>query len=121
MVYWPEQIRRIESHKGVSISSSGARHIKKFGLLNVSLLAFVAALRAFPVRFLLRCVLPVPESFLATANARRILTALVAVAFITVDSFRYAFSVAGEAMALSASPNSKHYHMYLYQNVINII
>ena len=73
------------------------------------------------MRLLLLSVCTTPYPFLATANARRILTAFVAVAFITVDSARDAFGSAGEAMALSASPNSEHYHMSLYQNVINLL
>ena len=70
------------------------------------------ALRASPTRFLLLCVLPVLESFLATVTARWILTDLVAVALSTADFATYAFCAAGEAMALAASPNSEHYHMH---------
>ena len=69
------------------------------------------------MRLLLLSVCTTPYPFLATANARRILTAFIAVAFITVFSRRDAFLSAGEAMALSASPDSKHYHMYQYQNL----
>ena len=74
------------------------------------------ALRASPTRLSLLCVIPVPHPFLATVSARWILTDLVAVAFITVDSPRYAFRSAGEAMALSASPNSKHHYQHRYRH-----
>ena len=90
-------------------------------LKHSSLVLFLAALRAFPTRLSFLRVIPVLYPFLATARARRILTALVAVALATAGFTRYAFLFAGEAMACAASPNSKHHHMYLYQNVIHII
>ena len=95
--------------------------LQNFRLLTASLLSFVAALRAFPTRLFLLRVIPIFHPFLATTNARWILTALVAVPLSTAGFPRYAFRTAGEAMALAASPNSKHYHVYLYQNAINII
>ena len=94
--------------------------IKKITLRSALLLPFDAALSASPFRFILFGFWSVLGSFLATATARRILTALVAVALTTAGFTRYAFRSAREAMALSASPDSKHYHMYLYQNLINM-
>ena len=79
---------------------------KKIVLLSVPSLFFFAALRAFPIRLSFLSVVTVLHPFLATARARRILTAFVAVAFITVDSARDAFRSAGQAMALFASPDS---------------
>ena len=85
------------------------------------LLLLLEALLASPTRLSLLCVVPVPHPFFATVSARWILTDLVAVALPTADFATYAFGSAGEAIALSASPNSKHYHMHVYQNVIHII
>ena len=84
-------------------------------------LLLLDALWASPTRPLLLCVGTIPDPFFATVTARWILTELVAVALPTADFATYAFGSAGEAIALSASPNSKHYHMHVYQNVIHII
>ena len=85
------------------------------------LLLLVNALRASPTRLSLLCVIQVSDPFLATVTARWILTDLVAVALPTADFATYAFCAAGEACALTASPNDKHYHMYPYQHLINIL
>ena len=102
---WPEQSDGRNRTKAYPVRLQLLITSQNLKLLTASLFSFLAALRAFPTRLLLLRVLSVLHPFLATANARRILTALVAVAFITVDSSRYAFRSAGEAMALFASPD----------------
>ena len=97
--------------------------LQNLKLLTALLLAFLAALRAFPTRLFLLRVLTVLDPFLATVNARWILTALVAVPLSTAGFPRYAFRTAGEAMALAAGPDSKHQYQHLnhYHHPIVVI
>ena len=109
---WPENSDVLNRTEAYLVRLQLLTTRENFRLLTASLLSFFAALRAFPTRLSFLRVHEMLHPFLATARARRILTALVAVALSTAGFHRYAFRSASEAMALAADPNSEHHYQY---------